>query len=432
MFKLCEKIDVLIYYEHVARELDSCLILKFELEKLGLISRIVPVHKNRYVSLVRYRPRFVVVPFLFANKNDIVYQELKYCYGDVICLNLHHEQFYNEMTKFHFMPNNELSRNVFHLAWGKFFADDLISVGNVDPEKVLICGNPRTDNFYYYSANKIKQYILGYKDIVFVPTSFSWAFVNEEYFIKGAKIERKIFEQKKKLTFDSAVLFLTSIRNLAKKYPQKLFVVRPHPFEDILFYKQFLKGLLNRSLENNILVIREGSVYDWLKVSRLTIGWLTSVSLEASAFGRKNLIYNPIPLDLSTQTDFMKLYDKIIVEYDDLCEIVGNPDSYNIDNKRVVEYLQNSMGKTDGKVNNRIALSISDILKYEKLNQSYNMVGIARNLLKSMLIDIPKNILLKINLLDKIRPLYKGVLEDMLSYKSIDRKYNIFLKEKLI
>ena len=45
--------DVLIYFEHVARELDSCLKLKYDLEKIGLSAEVLPVHRNRYINTVK-------------------------------------------------------------------------------------------------------------------------------------------------------------------------------------------------------------------------------------------------------------------------------------------------------------------------------------------------------------------------------------------
>jgi surface carbohydrate biosynthesis protein len=430
--QLTKGLDVLIYYEHVVRELDACMLLRYRLEELGLTVAIASVHRNRYFSFLKYKPKIVVVPFLFSDRNDIVYQEFRECYGNVLCLNLHHEQFYNEMTKVLFMPKNDDSRNAYHLAWNERFAEDLFC-NRVDKNKILIAGNPRTDNYYYSNSGWIRTKKRGYKEIIFIPTSFSWAFVDENYFIKNAKIDPVEFRRKKKITMDTVEAFLMSIRKLAYKYPDKLFIVRPHPFEQISTYEQYLKNFIERPVENNIKVVREGNVYEWIKECDLTIGWLTTVSMEASMFGKKNLIYTPIELDDSMQLDFMKLYDHIITQYDELEYIVRNIKSYNPNNSKLQEYIKNSFGNIDGFVNIRIATYISGILNKNQLQQKCHVNELLYNLCRALIIDTGKNILLKLHLLSKVTPFYKGLIEDMLSYNYLEKCYSQYrhnLKDK--
>lgn len=143
-----KEIDVLIYFEHVVRELNACMILKYQLEKIGLRAEIVSTHRNRYWNFVKYRPRIIVVPFFFSGKGDIAYEEFIAMYGDVLILNLHQEQLYNEMTKSHFLPKNEITKNAYHLAWGNDFKEALLSAG-VSSEKIVMAGDPRTDDYYY-------------------------------------------------------------------------------------------------------------------------------------------------------------------------------------------------------------------------------------------------------------------------------------------
>lgn len=412
-------IDVLIYFEHVVRELDACIILKNRLNQLGLTAEVVPVHYNRYRSFIKYKPRIIVVPFLFADKNDIVYSEFKEMYGDVIILNLHHEQLYNDMTKSLFMPKNEISKNAYHLSWGKSFANDLIGAG-VPSGNITICGNPRTDNYYCMSSNWIREKYSKSKDkdIIFIPTSFSWAFVDEEYFIENAKIDPAEFYKKRDLTLSTAKEFLYTIRKLARKFPDKIFIVRPHPFERNETYENLMKSLDSHELENNILIEREGNVYDWIKECKLMIGWITTVTVEACLFNKKNVIYTPIPIDDGTKTDFMKKFKPIITSYEELDTIVGNIDQYEIDNSSLLVELEKTMGRPDGKVNQRLAEFIKGILPKQNPAKT-NWFAYCKNIIKSCIIDLPKNILKRLGLLTIVRPIYSGVLEDMLSYKQI-------------
>lgn len=418
------KIDVLIYFEHVVRELDACIILKKRLNQLGVSAEIVPVHYNRYRTFIKYAPKIIVVPFLYADKNDIVYKEFNDMYGDIIILNLHHEQLYNDMTKALFMPKNEISKNAYHLSWGERFANDLMEVG-VKKKLITICGNPRTDNYFCLPSSWIREKYCtsSNQEIIFIPTSFSWAFVDEKYFIENAKMDPIEFHKKKDLTYKSATDFLFSIRKLAKKFPKKLFVVRPHPFEKNETYEKILKSFDNSDLEKNIVIAREGNVYDWIKECRIMIGWITTVTVEACQFNKKNIIYTPHPIDEGTKTDFMKKFEPIITTYEELESIVGNIDQYHIKNQELMDELSRTMGKTDGKVNQRLAEFIRNILPIQK-NVKINIRVYGKNLIKSIVIDCPKNILKNLGLLTMIRPIYSGVTEDMLSYKSIEKAIN--------
>lgn len=420
-----KKLDVLIYFEHIVRELDACMILKYELEKMGLTAEIVSTHRNRYWNFVKYQPKMLVVPFLFADKDDIAYKEFKEMYGDVEILNLHHEQLYNKMTKYHFMPKNDVSKNSYHLSWGDIFAQALMTAG-VESRKIVIAGNPRTDD-YYYNAVDLNKYIKDYKELIFVPMSFAWAFLDESYFLEKGNLDPLLFREQKEITIKSAELFLISIRKLARNYPEKLFVLRPHPFEKDETYTKYLSELDDNPLEKNIVILQEGNVYDWIKESELVIGWLTTVSLEASIFEKKNVIYNPIELPAKMKTDFMNLYDEIVTDYNTLNSIVGNLDNYKFENIKLKKHLHESMGVADGKVNYRIARFINSILNKSNLQQKIHFRYIV-NLFKAMFIDNVKNLFIRLGILSKIIPFYNGIEKELLSYDNIEDAYYDFLK----
>lgn len=119
--------------------------------------------------------------------------------------------------------------------------------------------------------------------------SFAWAFLDESFFLEKAKLDPDKFHKQKALTKESAEKFLVDIRLLARKYPKKLFILRPHPFEKEETYRDYLNTLTQEPVENNILVLQEGNVYEWIKTSDLVIGWLTTVSVEASIFNKRIL-----------------------------------------------------------------------------------------------------------------------------------------------
>lgn len=422
--------DVLIYFEHVARELDSCLKLKYDLEKIGLSAEVLPVHRNRYINTVKYQPKVIVMPFLFADENDRTWEYFKACYGEnVICINFHHEQFYNETTKSHFMPKNRVSIDAYHISWTEGFKKDLIESG-VDPAHINVTGNPRTDNFYLKPNIQIAKLKGKYKKLIFIPTSFSWVFVDEDYFLKNAKLDPIKFHQQKAVALKTVPIFFGMVREMAKKYSDYCFVLRPHPFENIQLYYDTLRSIGKSTIEPNILVNRESNVYDWLNLSDLVIGWFTTVSMEATLFNVKNVIYQPVKIPDFMQMEFITLYDTVYSEVEQLDYILKNISSFHPSDNRLREYIRDSFGIADGKVNERIAEWIAQLVSDVRFSNSNN--ARLKILVKALFVDIPKNIMIKTGLINRYNPIFSGIKEDLLSKRQISRKYLDFKKRIIL
>lgn len=417
---ILKKVDVIIFFEHVSRELDSLAILKVELESLGISSVILPIHYNRYVNVLRFKPKLIILPYLYSECNP-TRRLFESTFPEVKILNLHHEQFYNEGTKEHLIPSDRYSKEVHHLSWSKKFKIDLMEVG-VKCENISVLGNPRTDSFYYSNNLDIKELVKDYEKLIFVVTTFSWALVDESYFLKINSIDEKEFRKRKKITYDAAVKYFEDFAYLADKYPNYIFVIRPHPFEDIdIFTKLFLESSGLNSVPQNIKIIRDYNVYDWLKYANLTIGWCTTVNMEAQLFDCKNIIYHPTYYPKEMNLEFFEYYN-IVKERPDLEEVILGNDSITIQDKHK-EYIENNFGKVDGKVNYRIALKVQELL-LGKEKIVIDKSGFLKNILRAASIDLTKNVLFKLNLLHKYDPSFSGILVDNPSLNYIEEVVN--------
>ncbi|WP_252393098.1 hypothetical protein, partial [Escherichia coli] len=249
--------------------------MKLELEKLELSCELAPLHFNRYVTNIRFKPRIVVLPFL-NSKDDFTLQKIRDIYGeDVIALNLHHEQLYNESTKKFMLPKDSYSRETYHLAWTESFYSDLIVAG-AKPEKIKVLCNPRFDSFWLDSGERFSL-SESYEEVIFFPTTFAWAFVSEDYFLSLGHISKDRFYRMKEITDKAAQAYFNDIKKLADSFPEKLFLVRPHPYEDInYFHNKFLEYSGLAVLPENIKIERCGNVYDWIKIASVVIGWCTT------------------------------------------------------------------------------------------------------------------------------------------------------------
>ena len=414
-----KKIDVLIVFEHISRELDFCFILKVQLEKLGLKVRIISEHHNKYINVLKYNPRFIIVPFLYSIDNDITLR-YKQLYNRAIVLNFHHEQLFSEETKKHMLPNDNFARDVLHLSWSENFQKELIKSG-VNEKKIFVIGNPRTDVFFL--KNRFTQFS-NYKKIIFIPTTFSWAFVDENYFLKLNGIEPDTFSRTREITKDTAYHYFKDFNTLAEKHPNYLFVLRPHPFEDLDDFKNHFLSANNISkIKRNILITREGNIYDWLQISDKTVGWITTVNLEASLFKKDNCIYEPMPIAEHMKVIYHDLYNSI-KNIDRLEEYIISESQYlNID---LSNFIEETFGIADGKVNLQIAEKTNDILKNNLINGNLSIKFLNTYILKSIFIDFPKLILLKVRLLGLIKPFYSGIIEDCIGQKKINNLFRSF------
>lgn len=421
-----KRIDVIIYFEHVVRELDACLKLRNELERIGLSVKVASIHYNRYINILRYQPKVLVLPFFYATK-DRTYFQFKAAYGNVLVLNLHQEQLYNASTKAFFIPQSEITKNVYHIAWSESFYKDLLGAG-IKPELVKLTGNPRTDNFYLNLPKKMKAF--EGKDVVFIPTSFSWYFVDSDYFLSNPAIDNDAYYFQRDITEKTVMIFFKSLRLFAREFPNKTFVVRPHPFDPIDKYKQVLEDIdKGYPIENNIIINREGNIYEWLRVSNLVITWLSTVAMEATIFKKNNIVWQPIELPEKMQMEFIGLYDKIYKTEDEVRRVLINPMLVE-NNMRVKEFACKSFGRVDGTVNRMIAEWIKEIIEDVNIEQKVLFSGVIINFIKYVLIDVPKCLLRRMRLIDRF-PFYKPIEEDLWSVSEIDKKYNLFKKELL-
>ncbi|HIF9279604.1 TPA: hypothetical protein ACX6QU_003493 [Photobacterium damselae] len=411
---MLRKVDVILFFEHVSRELDSLIILKIELEKLGLSTVILPIHYNRYYNTIRFRPRLVVLPYLYSKQNPT---KKLFCnvFDNVIFLNLHHEQFYNEDTKEQMLPSDDYSKKVYHLSWSEQFYRDLVSTG-VLGNNISVLGNPRTDTFYSKSRQEILEIKKDFEKLIFIPTTFSWALVSEEYFLSIDKIDPEEFKLIRTVTSDAANQYFEDFYKLSLKYKNNIFVLRPHPFVDINVYVDLFLSVNNiNTIPHNVLICRDYNVYDWLKYADLTIGWCTTVNMEASLYKCNNIIYHPTFYPELMKIEFFKFYD-ICHDIDTLDDFISGKKVSKIDDE-FSDYLTESFGLADGRVNERLAVFIDNILSSSK--QIKVKSTLFKNLIKAIYIDIPKNLLFRMNLLHHYDSKFSGILVDNPSQKEI-------------
>jgi surface carbohydrate biosynthesis protein len=416
-----KNIDYILYYEHITRELESIKKVKAYLDLMGYKGIILPIHYNRYINVIKYRPKIVIVPYLYS-KNDSTFLRYKNLYGDVKCLNLHSEQISNKNTVDFMMPKDDYSRNVFHIAWGKKFAKALVE-NDVESAKIFITGSIRNDSIFDYEKRRhIKS------DNILIPTSFSLTMVSDQYIDNlEQSMEKKKLKRNIEFMEKSRDDFFNLIYQAAKKFEDKKFFLRPHPHVDINLYINIFKMTNNiHKIPDNIYIEREGSIQEFFSKGNKIIAWHSTSILEGAMMNKDVAILAPLEFPPHMRMDFMEFIN-ILNSKETLFNFIN---SNNIKQNNLDKYIYNNFYNVDGLSSLRVSHVISNIISSTVFQNCKSKKFFSYLLFKSITIDFPKNVLLKLGLLDKLFDNYQGIIEDNIEIRKLENS-NIIEKDNL-
>lgn len=424
--------DFVIYVEHKVRELQSACMINSYLQELNLRGDIFPTHYNREINLSRTRPKLVAYPYCYSSK-DIRFQEYRDMYGDIIPVNLHHEQITALDGEEFALPSDDYSKEIIHISWGTKFAKKLIDVG-VKPDNIYITGSPRNDALFFDDELKSKMELAkcyglsNEKKWVFCPLNFGYSFMNKErlYSLKEAGL--KINEEDIGLVARTRDQFLKTILKIANSNENIEIILRPHPSVSIETYQTLIKKLSSYRL-NNVHVMREEPVSTWLKVSDFIIAWTSTAALEGGLLNKNVILLQPNPIPGVLNMEWFQHFP-VVKSYDELLVAKKNP-------RKTSDYkntLKDDFAYSDGLSSLRIALVFKKLLAENKLDGKTKMISSIKNKFAILSKDIPKNLLLRTNLLTKINPAYLGLLEDRITSDQISsemKEIEVFTKQVL-
>tara|TARA_Y100000768_G_scaffold372276_1_gene339797 strand:- start:711 stop:2069 length:1359 start_codon:yes stop_codon:yes gene_type:complete len=107
------------------------------------------------------------------------------------------------------------------------------------------------------------------------------------------------------------------VKKLSYQLPNETFVIRPHPAEDLRFYKNIFK------YTKNVLVIPDGDVSSWIRKCKALIHFGCTTAVQADIYGTKVITYSPKTIGLyegpnlpnqvgSICNTFEEVYDALI------------------------------------------------------------------------------------------------------------------------
>lgn len=258
------------------RELNSQIVLAKEL--VGKNIECYIISKKQFLSKQDIIKPGVVLLKSIGSRNIKLIKSLKKLGHKLVCLDSEGLSILNKKQITERVYEKNLKELEYFFCWGNY---SLKIISNFFPKyknKLITTGNPKFDIIKDFKKNKlfnkeVQEIKKKYGNFILFLTMFTvvnplkrYGFANKKQSLKtiGFKNNRDLINLGKKFfNFQKNNLdfFINSIKNTSKKFPNKLLIIRPHPTENVDFWKNKFKNF------NNINV-----VYD----SKDTISWLIS------------------------------------------------------------------------------------------------------------------------------------------------------------
>jgi surface carbohydrate biosynthesis protein len=280
-------LDILIFIEHLNRELDTALLLKILLSRRGYSVKLASVFYDLWESVATLRPKLLIVPWAYTEVR-------KYCRFEpqpgegLRILNLHHEQLGVEgHMESHMAPKGE-AKKVFHLAWGVRF-DRILRSRGVPSGLIFRTGSPRLDflrpDMRHFSPGRETLSVLygldPAKRWVLVVGNFSLVSVSERFVREKVRQGRKEYPAAVERARWLYRRTLDWMQRLAEESLDIEVIYRPHPAERLTPELVERVGRVPR-----LKLIAEGPIGDWILQAGSVFVWSSTSSVDALAADR--------------------------------------------------------------------------------------------------------------------------------------------------
>jgi len=307
-----QKLDFIIYYEHITRELESCILLKAKLETRGYKGEVVNIRSYKslkYKSFVR--PNVIFVPFCYTDEllNEFISNTSK----KNIIINLQLEQIFSKKwNNIGWYNPSGKAKEVIHICWGKNSKQRLMNCG-ISDNKTPICGAIHLDLL----KQNMRNLYLSKKDLgrkFNIPSNKKWVIYISSFAYsnpKGPSIkvltENVIKNSNTKPNeckdyFDNMVRMQIESKNQTLSWFERFFhetndetliIYRPHPAE--LVEDDDLSKIKKR-YPKRFFVVSELSVRQWILCSDVIATWFSTSIIEAYYADKFCSIIRPIDI----------------------------------------------------------------------------------------------------------------------------------------
>ena len=236
------------------------------------------------------------------------------------------------------------------LAWGKEHKKLIIKKYPELKEKIISAGNSRIDilkynkNYEFFSS-EIKN---KYGEFILFVTKFSrynlkkrgWDSWLDMKIANNPNLSQNSYNRiKKSIEFEDKNMKLTmqTIIKIAKNFPNKNILIRPHPAENIDTWNEFAES---SKCSNIKIVFTYQSLNPWLLAAEHVISYNCTSSLESLMMGIPSINYIPYA-DSEMEYDLPKLCSHTLRSYKELKNFIKIKKKNLIDKKNIEKYVQN-------------------------------------------------------------------------------------------
>ncbi len=350
-----KSIDLLIFVEHVVRELDVAVALKVLAERqYGLTVAIESLPHGLQKALNKYQPRVVGLPharFYADPKSGVRIVSDRWPAATIV--DIAWEQVLGNWHKDYRRPQAAfVLQQVVHHAWGPDYRDYLLESG-VDATQIHLNGNPSLT--YYrppYSGYFPDRYALAEltgldpnRKWLFFPENYFWAFLTDQQLEKRAKFggQRDSLFAYREWSKQSIDTFVGWLGQFAQQHDDYELIFRPRPAIPLDRYQNVFNTQLGSTLPDRLHLIKEGSVKEWILASDIVGSSVSTTLLEACFADKPVFRVEPYPMDPLFGTDWLETVDcaKTYLEFEAMLQ---TPPALN---ETLFAYVKHTSAPTD-------------------------------------------------------------------------------------
>jgi len=299
-------VDVMVFVEHVARELDAATAVKYWLWRdHRLVSEVRPLSRQLDTTVAELRPHVVALPWLRFVDSSPVLKRILPAWPDAVYIDLCYEQL---LSRFNFdfrTPGRDIvEMGAHHQVWSRTYGDFLTTHGiderfqheNAPPFLTLY--DPPYSLTLPTRAELAKAHSLDIaKKWLFFPENYGWAFKKDpelrEFYVKnGADFDFLVSKRTRVREYlEEAVTWLA-----ASSVNDVEIIFRPRPAVPTGVWLEIFQRLLG-GVPQGFKIIKQGSVREWVTASDATMTSYSTTLFDARYAGKPAvmLLSDPIP-----------------------------------------------------------------------------------------------------------------------------------------
>lgn len=363
------KYKIVLICMDIHRELPMLKFFKKELEDtlnadVWIIGSLADVQKTFYL-LSQIKPEMVFISQIVEKVCRDIARYVRNS-GGILCVlpieltyvNIdtygfkNRRQLYDKYVDYYFLPGQKMYK-------------DILKASDINKNKMFITGTPRIDLYINKNVQKtpsrrefcVKYNIPTNRKNIFIFTSFVTFpadYIRNEKAYKGSV--NRVLKMNKEVS-ETRDIFVRDIKNICVDFPKYNIILKPHPLEDHIFYKEInLK---------NLYKINKVSFNDTVNSIDLAVHWCSTVATECWVNNIKTIQYIPTVRHKGLLTDFNG-ENPVYNNYLDLKKGISKYLDHHLEKKYLFsqkKYLQFWYYKTDGFSVRRISTKIKKILQ---------------------------------------------------------------------